>query len=210
MRQLFGWWEQNHFCPQSSIEFKTKYLAFVLWITLKFYLILILVSEPEASKIALQVFSCSTNVIQGSPNFGWRLWVFFQAQKRFFWILKKCGTNCNRVTGKVSWRPGDPPPEPKLNGAQVGVGPSWPPTCVLTPPSAPNNCWERTKGCFLWGSWSLTWERVTFIKWIWRGHLQGVGRARHQGGGNWIPNASMSRVPKVRLLFPPRNVLPTP
>ena len=210
MRQLLGWSEQNHFCPQSSIEFKTKYLAFVLWITLQFYLILVLVSEPEASKIALQVFLCSRNVIQGSPNFGWRLWVFFQAQKSFFWILKKCGTNCTLSHWEGRLEACDPPPEPELNGVQVVWGLRDLPQVFWL------HLWPRTT---LGGEQRAVFSEVPG-HWPGKGDVYqvdlegapavGGGRARHQGGGNWIPNTSTSRAPKVRLLFSPRNVLLTP
>ena len=73
------------------MKFKTKYFVFVFVclflfceLPLQFYLFLILVLGPGASDCsALKVFWYSTNLIQLSPNFNWRLWVFGGAQKRF-------------------------------------------------------------------------------------------------------------------------------
>lgn len=152
------------------MKFKTKYFVFVFVclflfceLPLQFYLFLILVLGPGASEIVLLLrYFCTQQT--------WSSWAqtlaggcgsFAELRKGSSECLEKCDLNCNlsHWEGLVeAWRLPASPAEPKLNRAQVAVVPLWPPTCVLTQPSAPNNSQERTKGCFLVEPWSLTWK----------------------------------------------------
>lgn len=203
MRQLFGWSEQNHFFPQSSVEFKTKYLAFVLWITLA------VLSDFNIGVGTWSIWDCSSGIFmlkKRDPREP-KLWLeavglFLSSEKVPLNVWKNVVQIVIWVTGKVGWRPGDCPSWTEAERGPGGCGAFVTShTCVLTPPSAPNNCRERTKGCFPGGSWSLTWKG-----WRLSSGFGGGTCSQWQGQASWWwqldPRHLNEQSPQGETLFP--------
>lgn len=151
------------------MEFKTK--CFVLWIThpCSFVCFWYWCWNLKASKIVLFFrYFYAQQTIQVSPDFCWRLWVFFffsssenlqqDVWNNVVWIV-------GWVSGKVGWNPGAPPPGPEsLTSCKWLHVSLWLPVCVLTQHSAWNNRQEKTKGCFVlfcfvyWGPGCWSWK----------------------------------------------------
>lgn len=135
--------------------------------------------------------------------------LFSSSEKLYLSVWKNMAWIVIWVTRKVRWRPGPPPPERKLNWAQVAAVPSWPPTCVLTQPLTWNNCQERTKCCFFLGPWLLTWKEWCLSNRFGQGTCK-QDRVRCKGGWlgvkvdgcGWIPNTLKKQHPQDETLCP--------
>lgn len=179
MRQLFGWSEQNHFSPQSSVEFKIKYLAFVLWITLA------VLSDFNIGIGTWSIWDCSSGIFmlkKRDPREP-KLWLeavglFLSSEKVPLNVWKNVVQIVIRVTGKVGWRPGDCP-----YWTEAERGPRW----VRGLRDLSHVFWlhlqpqttvgKEQKQLFSQRFLVADLERVMFIQWIWSGHLQSAAGA---------------------------------
>lgn len=144
-----------------------------------------------------------------APTFAEGRGSFFKFRKALSECLEKYGLNCNLSHQEGQMEAWSPPPERKLNWAQVAAVPSWPPTCVLTQPLTWNNCQERTKCCFFLGPWLLTWKEWCLSNRFGQGTCK-QDRVRCKGGWlgvkvdgcGWIPNTLKKQHPQDETLCP--------